>query len=450
MIKPSQRQRNIKKPVVSLELHKRIARQRYWATRLLICSCVALGVSVLCWLFAVRPTLHWILLALGFFAGLAIPIKPTRDWALAWIRHQIGLSYETALESHSDSFGFHEDIQERAKEQVRYLEPPKTQAWWLPLLIVSVGFALLPLIPKNLPFSIVSPSTNPSLPNLPDPSVTTSPTVPQQDPSQASSSPSPNTEDTPQSGRSETQELEGELAQSSGDAQRDSQIADQEALSRFLEELEEQHQQQGTSESMNISPELQPPQTSADNAEEGSHPREEQTNPFEQITEPSENTSEAQNNQSKTGNEESEASEQQNQSDQPTENQSPNQESNNPQSQENSVGGNGSETRGENENQALQENGEAEGAGVLGGLPGEQQNQGLESESQQEPELLTGQMTQGPQNVAGTVNLPNTNNETAPISNTVAPSFRPTDEEALTEGKIPLDYQNIVRNYFRY
>jgi hypothetical protein len=446
MIQPSQRQRTLKK-VASLELHKHLARRRYWATRLSVCSSVALGVSSLCWLSSVRPTLHWVLLALGFFAGFALPVKPTRAWALSWIRNQIGLSYETALESRPDRFGFYEPIQERAKAQASRLEAPKIQAWWLPLFSVALGFALLPLIPKTLPFSITSPTTNPRLAKTPTINSNVSPIPPsQQDPNQASS-PSPTTEETPQSSRSEAQGLNGELAQGAGNANRDNQVADQEALSRFLEELQQQHQQQGTADSI---PTGVYPRQTGETAEESSQPQDQQTNPFEKITEPNKNAAENQVNQSQAGDPQGEQGQQENQSSQPSESQTPNQQSSDPQSQENSAGGSENQTRSNEENQALLENGEGQGAGILGGAPSEQKNQGLSAEPQQEPELLTGQINEGPQNVAGTVRLPTTTDESAPASNTASPSFRPADEEALTEGKIPLEYQNIVRNYFRY
>jgi hypothetical protein len=448
MIQPSQRQRSPKK-VTTLEVHKNIASKRYWSTRLIVCSSTALVVSFLAWLVAARPAVHWGVLVLGFLIGFAVPIKSTLEWALGQIRTQIGLSYETALESQPDGHGFYDGLQTRAKESVTRLELPKTQAWWLPLLFVAIAFTLLPLIPKSLSFNGLSETTNPALPKLPtaNPDFSATPPTPQ-DASQATVPPSPDAE-TPQGERTETQDAQGNLGQSSGDANRDNQLADQEALTRFLDELQQQHQQQGTPAPTTANPEIKPGASSSGANSENSQTQEQQTNPFEKITEDKQTPAESQAEQPQTGNQQSEPGQQENQSNEPSESQSPSQDASQPATQETGPG-TPSDAQGNQENQGLQENGEGQGAGITGGLPNEGQNQELAAESQQEPELLSGQINGGPQNVAGTVRLPNTTNETAPVSNTVSPVFRPTDEEALTEGKIPLEYQNIVRDYFKY
>ena len=431
----------------SLNVHKRIALKRFWANRLLVCSLGALATSVIGWMFSLNPMLHWIILGLGFLAGFFIPMPSTQPYALSWIRQRIGLSYESALESQPDDYGFHDRLQERAKVQLRQLELPQTQAWWLPIFIAAIAITLLPLIPKTFSALTTTPGISP-VPALPTQNETV---TPQDTPtSTQNSAPTPPEEADPQPTTSQAQELQGELAEGSGNANRDNQVADEEALSRFLEELQQQQQRNETEG--NISPELQPGQPTFGNQndqDEASRPREQNTNPFEEITqgdpgdqttEPGQTQSEDQNNQ---------PGQEQNESTQLTETPNSNPESSEPQSQENSMGGAGTQSQ-EDGQQAMRQEGEGDGTGLLGGEVGQDQIQGLEGQSEQSPELLPGQIAQGPQNVAGTVRLPNTSDETAPLSNTLAPSFRPSDEEALTEGKIPLEYQNIIRNYFKY
>ncbi len=444
MIKKSKRKYH--KNVLTLEVHKGMASKRYWANRLIVCSLGALLASVLGWIFSLELPLHWLILGLGFLAGFAFPLQSTQAWALAWIRDQVGLSYEAALESQPDNYGFYEQLQARAKQQLRQLERPKSQPWWLPIMIVAASITLLPLIPKAFS-SFTPPSSNPSS-SIPPIEKQPPNATPQDTPSasQASSPPTPNEEASSPQNTNDTQELNGELAQGSDKANRDNQVADEEALSRFLDELQEQ-KERGEVDTNNVSPELQPGQSS-NGEDEASHPREQQSNPFEKITDPKQSNSESEVGQTQSENQQNQPGQEENESTQLTESQSPNQETSEPQAQENNTGG--SSTQGQEGQEALRDEGEGEGAGVLGSEGSEGQTQGLEGESQQTPELLAGQITQGPQNVAGTVRLPNTQDDVAPISNTISPSFRPSDEEALTEGKIPLEYQNIIRNYFRY
>jgi hypothetical protein len=445
MIRASKR--NYKRKPITLEVHKSLSSQRYWNHRLMMCSIGALLGSLIGWMFSLSLAMHWVLMLIGFLMGFFIPVASTLPWAMAWIRERVGLSYEAALESQPDPYGFHQKLQERAKTQLRQLELPTLQAWWLPIMIAAISLTLFPLIPKVITTFSAGRDTNPSTSDTPGPNEAITPQSPPES-GQSSTATPPEEANTPQT-TSEAQDLEAELSQSSNTANRDNQVADEEALSRFLEELQQKGKQ---SETNNISPQLQPGQsTNSEDGDNASSIEDEQTNPFENITEPREGEASNEPGQTQSEQQQNQPSQQENQTESTDleQSQGSSQENSEPQSQENNASG--SKTQGQEKgDQALRDEGEGEGAGVLGSEPGETPGSGLEGESQQAPELLEGQILPGPQNVAGTVRLPNSPDEVAPPSNTIAPSFRPSDEEALTEGKIPLEYQNIIRNYFRY
>lgn len=64
------------------------------------------------------------------------------------------------------------------------------------------------------------------------------------------------------------------------------------------------------------------------------------------------------------------------------------------------------------------------------------------------PELLPGVLQDGPENPAGTVRLPGDTEVYLPPGR--APTeYQAAAEEALTEGDLPLAYQEVIRRYFR-
>jgi hypothetical protein len=95
------------------------------------------------------------------------------------------------------------------------------------------------------------------------------------------------------------------------------------------------------------------------------------------------------------------------------------------------------------------EQGEAgEGAGYLPSAPTPNADEQLGT-SQQDPEFLPGRVQGGANNIAGTVRLPGETSQTVFPQGSAPSSFSRAEEEALTEGRIPLEYQEIIRNYFQ-
>ncbi len=65
-----------------------------------------------------------------------------------------------------------------------------------------------------------------------------------------------------------------------------------------------------------------------------------------------------------------------------------------------------------------------------------------------EPDLLPGVLQFGPENPAGVVRLPGEEEVALPPGRSPA-DYRSAAEEALTEGDLPLAYQEVIRRYFR-
>ena len=150
MIGPSRRRSTPKRTqpdaTETLQLHRRLARSRALHRRLFRGSVTALVVSLVLW--GLRVSFPWHLggTLVGFVLGLLLPVKGSVPWALSWIETQTGLAYRTALElpEGSDPYGYYQAVRERAREGMKRLEPPSFQPWWLPLLALALGVALLP------------------------------------------------------------------------------------------------------------------------------------------------------------------------------------------------------------------------------------------------------------------------------------------------------------------
>ncbi|MGL4609555.1 MAG: hypothetical protein ACRCYY_07695 [Trueperaceae bacterium] len=509
MIQPSQRRRPEKviPTRTTLDLHDQLAKQRLWFFRLMISSLAALTVSFVLWL--VRVPLVWHLggIAFAFVAGAFVAgflvERSMKAWSLAWIRERSGLSYETALEkaqqervqrekAQQDSFGFATTVQKRALESAAQLTPPTYQAWWLPPLVVALGFAFLPLIPKlnALPTTLTArpPTTNTNTPNAPATPEQPNPQRPNQ-PEANTSSTSPAT--SPR--EADTSGLEGSSNTGSGNP--NNQTADEEALGEFLDNLKQQ-QPPSTDVDTDLSSVMpQSQRATSGNQDSSSQPRSEQprseqprsepTNPFSQASqsegeraqqeqaqqeqtqqgegEETQSQTEQQAQQSEGGqNEGAGANEQpENQSGTSEQQQSTsqqnteaNQEGSEPptegnEGEEGQQGGGGQSANAEGEGRSESDSGQnADGAGNLPGTPVAQDSDDIGT-SQQSPEFLEGQVTESASNTAGTVRLPGESEGTA-FPETNAPStFSRAEEEALTEGRIPLEYQEVIRNYFR-
>lgn len=136
-------------------LHERLARARNRTVRLNRAGAAFLLVAVLSWLGL--PLGPW-RVPLSFLAGLvalAWPVHGSRSWALGVIRRQTGLAYETALaleEQPRDEYGFRPLIRARARSRIAGLELPHQAEWWLAAFAVALVLLFLPALPARVPW----------------------------------------------------------------------------------------------------------------------------------------------------------------------------------------------------------------------------------------------------------------------------------------------------------
>ncbi len=98
---------------------------------------------------------------------------------------------------------------------------------------------------------------------------------------------------------------------------------------------------------------------------------------------------------------------------------------------------------------ALAGDGGGDGAGDGGSLQGlAEPAPGLEGSPQTPPEFLGGRRQEGASTLSGALQLPGADPGTRPTGE-AAGDFDRSVERAITEGRIPVEYQEMLRNYFR-
>ena len=458
-IRPSQRQQTRQpEPKTPFQLHHVMAKRRYWQLRLLICSALACLVSIIAWLLDVPLIWHALSTSVAFAAGFVYPLKNLQSRALEWIAREGGLSYGTALEwqEREDTFGLKPLLLDRALQQEAKLEPPAVQAWWLPLLALAAGFMLLPAL-TLFGFDALRSPLAPALQQRPAQVIER---VPENvNPLQ--------TQEPQNEGEQATQQAASEEAQSDsggGDSGNDfdtpgtdpaddsnAQAGDQEVLSRFAENLRERE----PGDPQNQQSQQQPEQSGEPNAQQDGTPQEggEGTPQDPQQSNAGENGEEGEQGEQNASSGDQEG-QQQNEGEQSSEQASGDGEGEPQESADNNDGNAG-------DNEQLQASGQSseqgadeelsEGANDTAGnnSSNETPSEGLNEDGGQ-LELLRGELEDGPLNSLGTLRLPGKEGEEArQVQAADSEAYQRALERAINEGNIPVEYQEVVRNYFR-
>lgn len=531
MIGPSRHQHKRALKPLDLELHRRLARRSYWQRRLLYCGLTALAASLGALLVGAPWQVRLLCLLGGFLCGFAWPLEGTLARSLAWFDAQVGLSYRTAVERASakgDPYGFVGAVRERVREATARLELPPAQPWWLPLVALALGLALLPALHLNLggpqppPFQQSTPHTQ-AADGSPQQNKLTSPQAGQSGaPASAPHVPKAN-QGAPEKAKESaggSQAQNGGQSAAQGDAgSGGNSVAGSEAgaLSQFAQQVRQS-----------------PPATSTQSGAPSASPGQ-QTNPFSQAANAPSTSSQGQSNQSQPGRQERQ--EQTGQQGQEGASQQPGQSGNQPEgsgqqtqngqqadnSQEQGQGrqdsaqspaaSNGapsqqgksqqqgsssqqsstSQQNAQGESQGQQKGGQDQAGRTLTqgeqGSPnapgamsqqsgrGEEQTQsqrlqgegaggrsgngagnhaGNPDKAQPNPlgppsgqlTYLPGEVTNGATTKSGKVMQPGTLPDTLPQGSAPA-GYNHALEQAITEGGIPVEYQQILRNYFQ-
>lgn len=462
MIAASRKRRDLPSLDEALNLHLKLARRDRLETRLQNGAIAALVGSVGGLLFAPSVTLHAALAVTGFLIGFLLPARGSLGRAFDSIREQAGLAYETALELRAspaagDPYDFRGRVDERARISVRDVRPPARPAWWVPLVAVAFSLLLIPAFgtPRSAgdggglaadggapgPAAIETPATlvEQEEAQLPDQGVgrveqpdVADPTGPGDGPDAASVPPS----------------AAGEAA----------------PLSRFLDSLRERPSDAGGGGQGGEQAQPEEPAGEQAGSQRGGGEGDPQRVELgDEQGEPGEGRA------ANLGGEEGEGDG----------------------SDQGSSGDAGSDAGGEEEGGADQmqagdsqnpfQQADGEGPDPLGGeQPGDMQSDlgqtgpeggedgetgsadmvaGSEAGGEQaagaaglgadaSPELLTGVLREGPESSAGAVLLPGQDEVELPPGTTFT-SYATAAEEALTEGDLPLEYQDIIRRYFQ-
>ena len=473
----------------AFRLHLRMARRASWSTRLRRGSLLALLASVVALFAGAELAVHLLACAAAFGAGLALPVPGSEGAALAEIRSVAGLSYETALDlleratatkaeavsgpSEADPYGFRSAVVDRARLSVNDIRPASPPAWWLPALAVALALVLFGALER--PFaggsggggSAGGPSggaSGPAAPGAAQEGVEQEPEL---------------NEAEPEVERAEEPEgaggaAEDRAAESSSSAPPGELGDSSEPMSRFLDSLRERPPEAGDpGQGEDGSPQAgREAEGLGDPAEESQGPgSQEEGEPQRAELRSSESaTGEEQGQQEGTASESGEqtgaAASEQDAAGAESEDGGP--EAGEEQGDELAAG---AQQDGAAEEQVAQPGGEegmqpdagegrlesgdeggessdSQDAGGAGAAGGAEQAAGVAEGGQERPEFLEGVLESGPENQAGTVRLPGSGDVALPPGRSLT-DYQNAAEDALTEGDLPLSYQEIIRRYFR-
>ena len=480
MIKASKKQNRNKHKKDIYGFHKSISRRKHLEQKLFLSSIVAAAVAFLLWLFAVSLPYRVAIVIAAFVAASALRVKSSVEWAFIWIAKSIGLSYETAIEyRQKDKYGFFESLNQRVKTLSIKLEKPKHNNWWLPILALAVGFSLLPFSPfsgshlwagfnnnhnKQLSQELGNAETKKTQP-IREKNLENNPDI------DSLNSDAP---DTP------------EDAMQNQDESLSDGYSEDEALADYLDKISESKKPNSISnpnkdaeQKKNPFSSIEKPQDSAQKPGEGGQNNqqagEQQSNADAQQSENSHQNSSASTESLEKATSDEKKSGQSSSSSSEEKNQAENQNSNNENKEQS--GENKDAQNQDNPSQGEQKNSEQEeGQGVpkqsnnpndpqqdqeLGS--GEKGKDGVDNKAsaevegnsqistveakQSEQEFLEGPLGRGQSNQAGTVRMAGARaNRGDPTTNNS--NFKRSQEEAISEGNIPLEYQEIIRKYF--
>ena len=435
MIQPSQRRRRDARDH-AFDLHDRLARSEAWHRKLSVAGVASLAASVAAWLLGLELAWHAGAVAVGFAGGLVWPARDAEERAFGWIAERAGLVYETALQTPgADPYGLHGAVEERARAAAARLRFPTRQRWWMASLALALGLLLLPAARSVAPTGTAG---GPEGPNV------TAPVVPEPEDEAAEVDEPEQPADLDRA--ADPDDRSGDDA---GEGTADggpSRATEEETLSRFLDNLRER-------DPFNPVETPQTPEEAAPRSEPSETPpgEPEAGEGRPQGSGDEEQGDVQEDGSSREGEGESQEGDEQGDQGRPEE---------------------GSE-EGDSEGAPGPDPGEGEGteqqeAPAAGLEPGDEEGEPqpdaadgagadpsslrpsaeAEGETQEDPEFLQGQLDAGPENPGGSVLLPGETDVDVPPELRTG-DYRRAVEEAVTDGQVPLEYQEIIRKYFR-
>lgn len=449
------------------DLHLRLARRAALHTRVTRAASLAAGATALGWLLGLTPAVHAAVLVTSAALGALLPVRTPTLAAWRSIADQAGLAYQTHVEhaDRDDPYGLLAATSVQAQLSVRGVVPPRQGAWWLPLAALALTIWLLGVVlgPPTLwrgadtsatPATSASPPTPPAAPGV-DESTSDDGELTDEPPDTAPSAPSQPRSSRPTDSAGADAASDG----APGTLERDE-------LDRFLDALRERPvspEADGATRDIERSDlrdggdadlesaELRddPGAEDADAALAPSDARDADGSPEQRVELPGaggEGDSEQVDGEAPEDGSDGAASE-------PSpdgEDAGPGAAADGDESDQGApqadAGEEGSQEAALGGDQPGFDEGTGDDAGAGIGPP--QGAQDGVPEPGGELEALPGLLRSGPESPAGRVRLPGRDSELAP-QGPAATSFERAVEQAVTDGSVPVTYQEIIRNYFR-
>ncbi len=464
--------------------YKLLTHRFYWHYQLMICSAIALIFSLITWLLGLSVIWQLTSVGIGFSLGFFWPVRYRKRQALNWFDENIGLSYRTLLEletnNQEEKFGFKEALQRRSSYLLARINLPRMLPWWLLLVGCALGATLLP--------DVSLPATSRTSTSLLEDFYVPAKQVRQTNSEQGQSE--QNLKDGTQKVAQPQEDLLLEDQSRISPARNNSDTAPNSTNNKFnptlvdsevLEQLLENTNKPEENPANPFKPIENPPQDITEVEIEDS-PQDIAETEVESELSPNEDSrlintespdsldseaSQGNEDQQLTSSEDVQSGENEQVSNDPESEQAngASSEQNQRQQQFQSDANNDSEettavqevadsAEGEQLNTAQEHqesNPTASSANQSGGTgtnnSSSSNNESLEAGSG-ELTRLEGKLLDGPSSLAGETNLPGLVEDNFPRVNP-SNDFKYSAEEAITEGSIPLEYQEILRNYFR-
>lgn len=451
------------------DLHLRLARRAAVHTRVTRAASLAAVATALGWLLGLTPTAHAAVLVTGAALGALLPVRAPTHAAWRSIAEQAGLAYQTHVEhaERDDPYGLLAATSVQAQLSVRAVVPPRQGAWWLPLAALAVTIWLLGAV-LGPPTLWSGADTNATPATSASPPTPTPPAMPGVDEAAADEGDlADEPPDTPPSAPS--QPRSSRPADSAGaDAASDGAAGalERDELDRFLDGLRERPvSPEADAATRDIersdlrdggdadleSAELRddPSAEDADAALTPSDARDADGAPEQRVELPGaggEGDSEQADGEAPEDGSDGAASEPSPDGQDAGPGEAADGDENDQGAPSADAGEEGSQQAALGGDQPGFDEGTGDDAGAGIGPPQAAQD-GI-PEPGGELEALPGLLRSGPESPAGRVRLPGRDSELAP-QGAAATSFERAVEQAVTDGSVPVTYQEIIRNYFR-
>ena len=127
------------------DLHERLAHRAAALTRLTRAAGAAAVAAVAGWLLGLSPGQHALAVVAGAGVAAVWPLRHGLSAAFETIAEQAGLAYQTHVEhtGRNDPHGFLAAAAVQARLSIRDVTPPRQGAWWLPLAALALAVWLL-------------------------------------------------------------------------------------------------------------------------------------------------------------------------------------------------------------------------------------------------------------------------------------------------------------------